>query len=246
MNPVFVLSFILVLYLAIPTISALLTFTPSEIAGIDSKIILTSIVTAGITTTIASLLGIPLAYRLSRMESRFKAFFEAIIMTPVILPPIATGLLILSVISENGFLEWIQDVTGLRFTRSLIGIVLAQLAVASPFLIISAKAGFDAIDRRLEYASRLMGKSEFETFLKISIPLAMKSILAGIMMCFIRAFGEFGATFMLAYQPKTLPVELYTRFLSGGIVKASSIAVVFWFFAILFVVIIKKLGENNA
>ncbi len=246
MRFIYFLSFILLFYLSLPALSALTSISLEDLSSIDPSPILVSLLSSTVTTLIASALGIPLAYRISRMEWRYRSILEAIILTPIILPPIATGLLMLKLLSPSGLAGFLHDVTGLRLTRSFLGIVLAQLVVASPFLIIPAKAGFDSIDRRLEYASRLMGKSEVQTFLKVSIPLARKSITAGVMMCFVRSFGEFGATFMLAYHPKTLPIELYTYFLSGGIEKASAIAVIFWMVSLIFVILLRRQGDGVA
>ncbi len=246
MRSVYYLSFLLLIYLSLPAISAVASLSLADVLALDPAPLLTSLTSSLITTAIATVFGIPLAYRISRMESRYKPFLEAIVLTPVILPPIATGLLMLNILSPGGPAGFINEVSGIRLTRSFLGIVLAQLVVSSPFLIISAKAGFDGIDRRLEYASRLMGKGEFETFLRVSVPLARKSIIAGVMMCFVRSFGEFGATFMLAYHPTTLPVELYMYFLSGGLEKASSVAVVFWLVSLAFVFAFRKQGDGVA
>ncbi|WP_456477625.1 molybdate ABC transporter permease subunit [Geoglobus ahangari] len=246
MRVVYALSLLLLLYLSLPAISALMSLSPAEISTIDPSPVLTSLLSATLTTAIATVLGVPLAYRLSRMEGKFRPIFEAVILTPIVLPPIASGLLMLKLLSPSGLIGSVSDLAGLKLTRSFAGVVLAQLIVASPFLVISSKAGFDAVDRRLEYASRLMGKSEFQTFLRVSVPLARKSIIAGVMMCFVRSFGEFGATFMLAYHPKTLPIELYTYFLSGGVEKASAVAVVFWFVSLLFVLMLRREGGRVA
>jgi len=246
MRLIYFISALLLIYLSFPALSAILNLSPSSMLSLNLQPAVTSLVTAAITTLLASIFGIPLAYYLSNLRNPYKTVFEAIIITPIILPPIASGLLLLSILSPSGFLGAIADAMGFRLTMNFAGIILAQLAVASPFLILSAKAGFDSIDRRLEYASRLMGKSELKTFLRISIPLAKRSIIAGIMMCYVRSFGEFGATFMLAYHPKTLPIELYMSFLSGGIEKASSIAVIFWIIALIFVFLLRKGGDRFA
>ncbi len=246
MRLIYSLSALLLLYLSLLGLSAVLKLSIPSILSLNLKPVVTSLLTAAITTLLASIFGIPLAYYLSNLREPYKTVVEGVIITPIILPPIASGLLLLSILSPSGFLGAVTDALGFRLTMNFAGIILAQLAVASPFLILSAKAGFDSIDRRLEYASRLMGKSELKTFLRVSIPLAKKSIVAGIMMCYVRSFGEFGATFMLAYHPRTLPIELYMSFLSGGVEKASSIAVIFWIIALIFVFLIRKGGDRFA
>ena len=91
-----------------------------------------------------------------------------------------------------------------------------------------------------------MGKSSFETFVRISLPLARRGIVAGLMMTFVRSIGEFGATFMLAYFPKTLPIYLYTAYLGGGIEKAAPIALMLWLLSLLFVAAIRLTGDGIA
>ena len=248
--------FILVVYLLFPALGAvmLLPSTGYIIQVISDPTFLdsfkTSILTAIISTAISAIFGIPLAYTLARKKIKGKSILEAIIISPIVLPPLVTGLFLLSILGPKGPVGFIVEETGLRLTRSMIGIVLAQIAVASPFVVISAKTAFEEIDTKLEYASRLLGKSSIQTFFNVSLPLAKKGIFAGLLMCFTRSIGEFGATFMLAYYPRTLPIHLYVSFLSGGVEKAAPIAVVLWLIGLVFVVLIKLLdvipGEEIA
>jgi molybdate/tungstate transport system permease protein len=244
------LPLILLIYLLLPAVAAILNVTPETIAAMYDKELAESfaisISSATVTTGIAALLGIPLAYFLARNESRWNGFFEAIIVSPIVLPPLVTGLLLLSIFSPAALIGSYADEIGLPLTRSFIAIVLAQLAVASPFTIISAKAAFEEVDTKLEFASRLMGKSNLETFIRISLPLAKRGIIAGLMMTFVRSVGEFGATFMLAYFPKTLPIYLYTSYLGGGIERAAPIALMLWLLSLLFVAAIRLMGDGIA
>ncbi len=239
------IPFVLVIYLLIPAIGAILLLPSTENieAIISSSAFRTSfrnsLITAGISTAISGGFGIPLAYILARKSIKGKSIIEAIIVSPIVLPPIVTGLFLLSMLGPRGPIGMVADMAGVRITRTLIGIVLAQMAVASPFVIIMAKTAFEEIDRKLEYASRLLGKSRTETFFRISLPLAKRGIVAGLLMCFARSIGEFGATFMLAYYPRTMPVYLYVSFLSGGIEKSAPVAIVLWAFGLLFIFLIR-------
>jgi|Deesub1362A_J573_1020465.scaffolds.fasta_scaffold00067_124 molybdate/tungstate transport system permease protein len=242
------LSLILLAYLLLPAVAALMNVTPATVAAIYEKDLIDSFVvsisSAALTTVISAILGVPLAYFLARSESRWNGLFEAIIISPIVLPPLVTGLLLLSIFSPANLVGSYADKMGIPLTRSFFAVVLAQLAVASPFTIISAKAAFEEVDTKLEFASRLMGKSGLETFIRISLPLAKHGIIAGLMMTFVRSIGEFGATFMLAYFPKTLPIYLYTSYLGGGIERAAPIALMLWLLSLLFVVAIRLMGDG--
>ncbi len=244
------LPLILLIYFLLPAVAAILNVTPETIASMYDRELAesfaVSLSSAAVTTAISAILGIPLAYFLARNKSMWNGLFEAIIISPIVLPPLVTGLLLLSIFSPASFIGSYADTMGVPLTRSFVAIVLAQLAVASPFTIISAKAAFEEVDTKLEFASRLMGKSSFETFVRISLPLAKRGIVAGLMMTFVRSVGEFGATFMLAYFPKTLPVYLYTAYLGGGIEKAAPVALMLWLLSLLFVAAIRLVGDGVA
>lgn len=244
------LPLILLLYLLLPALAALMNVTPETIAAMHDRKLLNalsiSLSSASLTTLISGILGIPLAYFLARSESRWNGLLEAIIISPIVLPPLVTGLLLLSLFSPAGVIGGYTIRMGIPLTRSFLAVVMAQLAVASPFTIISSKAAFEEVDRKLEFASRLMGKSSLETFIRVSLPLARRGIIAGLMMTFVRSMGEFGATFMLAYFPKSLPVYLYTSYLSGGIERAAPIAFTLWLLSLLFVVGIRLTGDRIA
>ncbi len=241
---------ILLVYLLLPAVGALFLLPSSEnivdvIAGDAFRASFrNSLITAGISTTVSALFGIPLAYFLARKSIKGKGIIEAIVISPIVLPPIVTGLFLLSILGPGGPIGMVADKAGIRITRSLAGIILAQIAVASPFVVIMAKTAFEEIDRKLEYASRLLGKSGLETFFKISLPLAKRGITAGLLMCFARSLGEFGATFMMAYYPRTMPVYLYVSFLSGGIERAAPVAIVLWIFGLLFIFLIRLIEKT--
>ena len=221
-----ILPYILIVYLSLPVISALMAV--KSISAIGSEEMLSafgvSMASASVTTVISAVFGIPLAYRLARNHGRLSQVTEAIVISPIVLPPLVTGLFLLSVLSPAGFIGRIAESAGIELTRTFFAVVLAQVAVASPFTVVSAKAAFEEIDPKLEFASRLMGAGSLKTFLMVSLPLAKRGILAGLLMTFVRSAGEFGATFMLAYFPKTLPVYLYTSYLRGGVQEAAPVA----------------------
>jgi molybdate/tungstate transport system permease protein len=157
-----------------------------------------SLVTAPVSTAIATVFGVPLAYVIARSSFRGKRIIEGLVVLPLVLPPVVGGAMILTLVGRFTPIGAVAAALGIPLTDSLFGVVLAQTFVAAPFVIITARAGFGAVDVRLEQASRSLGYGPIWTFWNISIPLASGAIIAGIILTFARAIGEFGATMMVA------------------------------------------------
>jgi len=137
-----------------------------------------------------------------------------IVQLPLALPPLASGVLLLFLL---GYSSPLGRLTDGALTDSFSGIVLAEAFVAAPFLIIAARSAFASIDPILEDVAATLGHSPSATFLKVSLPLAWRGIAAGLLLAWLRAFGEFGATVMVAYHPYSLPVFTYVAFGSEGL-----------------------------
>jgi molybdate/tungstate transport system permease protein len=163
-------------------------------------------------------LAYPLAYCLSRYKFPGRSVAQIIIVIPLVLPPLASGALLLGVFNPQSFLDRLFP--DIEFTRSIIGIIIAQIYVASPFMILASVAAFDSVDKSLENIVRVLGKRNVEVFARISIPLAKKGILVGMMMTWIRAVGELGATLMLVYNPHTISIQIYEDNAVGGLSQA--------------------------
>jgi molybdate/tungstate transport system permease protein len=218
-----VLSGIALLYIIYPLFSILIFVEPNSLLEslIRPRVIdafLLSIGTASVSTLLIALFGIPLAYCLSRYKFPGRSVAQIIIVIPLVLPPLASGALLLGVFNPQSFLDRLFP--NVEFTQSIIGIIIAQTYVASPFMILASMAAFDSIDKSLENVARVLGKRNLEVFVRISIPLAKKGILIGIMMTWIRAIGELGATLMLAYNPHTISIQIYEDNALGGLSQA--------------------------
>ena len=122
--------------------------------------------------------------------------------------------------------------------------MLAQTFVASPFLIITARSGFAAIDREVEQAARSLGKGPLETFRLVSLPLARGSILAGIVLTFARAMGEFGATMMTAYHPHTMPTQIWVTFISHGVNATAPLVIALFAVGFAVVFALQSVGKR--
>lgn len=224
-----ILGGVLLLYYLVPVASLLLSVPPGALlARLNSQTVVdaatTSLLSASISTAIATLFGLPLAYWLARAEGPVKTVVLAIVVLPLVLPPVVGGIVLLTVFGPGSALGDTAIAAGFPLTRSLAGVVLAQLFVASPFVVVTAAAAFERVDRTLEYASRSLGKGRWHTARRVTLPLAGPGILAGVTLTFARAIGEFGATMMVAYYPRTMPVQIWVAFVELGLDNAYPVA----------------------
>jgi len=196
-----------------------------------------SIASSTLAICIMMLLGIPLGYFLARVRLPFKLFWVSLVFLPMVVPDLAGGILLLQIFGPYGWVGQPLDARNIELTNSLVGIVLAQLFVAAPFVIVSSMAGFAGVDRELEQAAATLGDSRWQIFWNISLPLAKPSIAAGVTLAWIRALGEFGATIIMAYNPHSLPVYLWVRFEADGLLSAMPVAFCLVVLAVIAVVI---------
>lgn len=212
------LAGLLAFYLIAPFIAGLGEFGVADWRGADWWAIghasLTSMVSATLATTIAALGAIPLGYLLARVPGRAKAVLGYLVQLPLALPPLASGILLMFLF---GYSTPIGRATNGMLTDSFAGIILAETFVAAPFAIISARSGFGAVDPALEGVAATLGRRPLEIFLRVSLPLAWPAVRAGLLLTWLRAFGEFGATVLVAYHPYSLPVYTFVAFGSRGL-----------------------------
>jgi molybdate transport system permease protein len=209
---------LLALYLAAPFVAGIATLGMADWRGADWQSLGSAAAVSLLSATAATLLvaagGIPLGYLLARRPGRAMALLGFVVQLPLALPPLASGILLLFLL---GYASPLGALTHGALTDSFIGIVLAEAFVAAPFLIIAARSAFAAVDPVLEDVAATLGHRPASVFLRASLPLAWRSILAGMLLCWLRAFGEFGATVMVAYHPYSLPVYTYVAFGSEGL-----------------------------
>ncbi len=184
-----------------------------------------SIYTAMAAAGISFVVGTPLAYVLARTSFRGKRLIESIIDLPIVIPHPVVGIAILSVAGRNHWLGNFMSELGVRIMGSPVGIITVLTFVGIPFYINTLKSGFEAISPRLENVSRSLGASMWSTFLRITFPLAWRSVLAGLIMCCARAISEFGAVVVVAYHPMIAPVLIYERYEAYGLKYSQPVAV---------------------
>jgi molybdate/tungstate transport system permease protein len=180
----------------------------------------TSLTASAITVLIMTLLGVPLGYVLARAHLPLKRIWISLIFLPMVVPDLAGGILLLQALGPYGAIGSPLEARGIALTNNLAGIIFAQIFVASPFVIVSALAGFSGVDAKLEMTAATLGDSRWQIFWRISLPLAWPGIAAGITLAGIRALGEFGTTLIMSYNPHTLPVYMWVRFESDGLAGA--------------------------
>ncbi len=192
-----------------------------------------------------ALSSIPFAYMLARKEFFLKKLVMGIIDLPIVIPHSAAGIAILGIISRDSVLGKAADSVGLNFVGHPIGIGLAMAFVSVPFLINAAHNGFKAVPIRLEQAALTLKASPIRVFFTISLPLAWRNIVSGLIMMFARGMSEFGAVVIVAYHPMITPVLIYERFGAFGLKYARPVSVVFIVVCVLFFIGFRMLTSKR-
>ena len=209
-----------------------------------------SLGTTAVSLVLTVLLGTPFAYVLARRRFRGSSVLETIVDLPIVLPPSVAGLALLLVFGRRGLVGPSLEVVGLTIPFTTVAVVLAQVFVAAPFFVRSARAGFAAVDRDLEDAARVDGAAEHQVFRWITAPLAGAALAAGLVMSWARALGEFGATIMfagnIAGRTQTLPLVVYGEFGAGELDASIAAASILVLAAFGVLVAVRFLGWGRA
>jgi molybdate transport system permease protein len=175
-----------------------------------------SMVTSLLATAAAIFLGVPLAWVLARVEFPGRSVVRALTTVPMVLPPVVGGTALLLALGRRGLAGQYLDDIGVHLPFHIGGAVVAEAFVAMPFLVLTLEAAFRSVDERLEDAARTLGASSWTVFRRVTLPLVRPSLVAGAVLCWARALGEFGATITFAGnlpgKTQTLPLFVYVRF----------------------------------
>jgi len=221
------------LFLALPIVALLVRTLVSGTLGFAGTPVVLEALSLSLSTTAISVvvtvcLGTPLAFVLARRRFRGIGLVETIVDLPIVLPPSVAGLALLLVFGHRGYLGEPASNVGFDIAFTTFAVVLAQVFVAAPFFIRAARAGIASIDSDLEDAARVDGASERQIARFVSLPLAAPALAAGLVMCWARALGEFGATIMFAGnlegRTQTLPLAVYTEFQAGSLDRSVAAA----------------------
>ena len=165
-------------------------------------------------TALALLFGFPLAWLLARGKFRGKGLLRGLTTLPMVLPPVVGGIALLLAYGRRGFIgEPLRAAAGISLPFTLAGVIVAESFVAMPFFVITAESGLRSVDTRLEDAARTLGAGRLTVFRRVTLPLAWPSLLAGLVLAWARALGEFGATITFAGNlpgvTQTMPLAIY-------------------------------------
>lgn len=173
-----------------------------------------SLFTSTVATAASAVLGVPLAWVLSRSEFPGRRLLRALAILPMVLPPVVGGVALLLAFGRNGLLgQWLDRGLGITLPFTTAGVVVAETFVAMPFLVLAVEAGFRSVDRRLEEAASTLGGRPWTVFRRVTLPLVRPALVAGAIVCWARALGEFGATIAFAgnfpRRTQTTPLKVY-------------------------------------
>ncbi len=213
-----VLTALLLALLALPVVGLFLRRPPQELlARALSPVVLEalrlSLVTSALATLIVLVLGLPTAYLLATRDFRGRRLVETLVELPMVLPPTVAGFALLLAFGRMGLLGKALGAFGVQLPFTTAAVVIAQVFMAAPFFVLSARAGIESIDRRFLDAAATLRAGEFRTIATVVLPLAAPALLSGLAMTAARALGEFGATITFAGNlpgvTQTMPLAVY-------------------------------------
>jgi molybdate transport system permease protein len=208
-----------------------------------------SLQVASVATFFVMLFGICIAYVLARRNFRGKELLDIFFTLPLVLPPTVIGYYLIVIFGRNGLVgRYFYSLTGVTIMFTWYAAVLASFAVALPLMIKTTRAAIESVDENLIKASYTLGHSEWKTVLRIILPLSKRGIVAGIILSFARAMGEFGATLMLAGnipgKTDTMPLAIYSHASSGDWSKANIMVVIFTIISGIFLYVTNRFTKS--
>jgi len=181
----------------------------------DWQILGLTLRTAALATVLIVPPGLAVAWLLARKRWRGKSIVETFVALPVVMPPVATGLILLELFGRRGPAGRLLDRLGLDVVFTWRAVVLAMMVMSFPLLVRAARVAFEEVEPRLEQIARTLGARELRVFVTITLPLAARGILSGVLLAFARAIGEFGATILVAGnipgRTTTLSLAIYNH-----------------------------------
>jgi molybdate transport system permease protein len=180
--------------------------------------------------------GIPLAYVLARRRGWLSSAVSVVVQLPLAVPPLICGILLVYVAGPYTFLG---QLSGQRLTQTMYGVVIAQSFVSAPFLVVVARSAFRAVDPSLDDVAATLGHGPLARFLRVDVPAAADGLRTGMILMWLRAFGEYGTTVVLAYHPYSIPVYVDNLFSSGPLSLAEAPTILAFGVAVLAIVAVR-------
>ncbi len=249
---VIILALLLLLFILVPLLGLFLHTTPATLLDSlrqpdASSALRLSLATTAVTLLVALLLGTPAAYVLARWRFPGKRVVDSLVDLPIVVPPAVAGVGLLITFGRQGLLAPQLDALNIHLSFSTPAVVMAQLFVACPFYVRSARAAFAATDRVLEDASATLGYGGWGTFRRVTMPLALPFLISGAVLTWARALGEFGATIMFAGNlmgvTQTMPLAVYLELESGNIDGAVSLSILLVVVSLFVLVVVRLIAD---
>jgi ABC-type sulfate/molybdate transport systems ATPase subunit/ABC-type sulfate transport system permease component len=232
------LGALLVLYLAYPVGAFVVRVVTGSNAGWNTAglwpALRVSVEGATVSLMIGVVTGIPLAYVLARRRGWLSSLVGVVVQLPLAVPPLISGILLVYIVGPYTFLG---QLSGERLTQTFYGVVIAQSFVSAPFLVVVARSAFQAVDPSLGDVAATLGHRPLARFLRVEVPAASDGLRTGMILMWLRAFGEYGTTVVLAYHPYSLPVYVDNLFSSAPLSQAEAPTVLAFAVAVLAITI---------
>jgi molybdate/tungstate transport system permease protein len=231
---------VLLLVMLGPVVAMLAAVPPGAVARSFSQpvaqdAVRVSLIASSIAVAFASILGVPAGYALAHTRHGVRGFILSLLALPLAFPPVASGIILLQTIGTRTPLGAFLAQHGIIFVDSLWGVAAAEFFVAGSFVVITAAAAFGSLDPAYDESAQTLGAGTAARFFRIALPLAAPNVLAGMVLAWMRAIGEYGATSIVAYHPTSLPVQLYVALSAQGV--GASLALTYGFVVLAAVVI---------
>ncbi len=210
-----------------------------------------SVRVAVVATALNAVIGIPLAYLLARRRFWGRSLVDLLVTLPLVLPPTVTGYYLIVLLGRRGWLGGpLYGATGWSIAFTWYAAIVAATVMAFPLMVRTARAAIESVNPAFEMAAYTLGRSEWSTAWDVTLPLARKGLLAGLVLAFARALGEFGATLMLAGnipgKTQTVPLAIYTAVQTGESDQALGLVAVLTLLSCSVILVAGRLGARAA
>lgn len=209
-----------------------------------------SLLVATVSTALVFALGLAFSFLLARRRFWGKEFLDALLTLPLVLPPTVTGFYLIVLLGRNGLIgSYIYELTGWQITFTWFAAVVAAFVMSLPLMVKTSRAAIESVDSQFELAARSLGRNELQTFFFVTIPLARRGIIAGVVLSFARALGEFGATLLfagnIAGKTQTMPLAIYEAVTAGEERQAQGLALILTGISVTAVYLTNKLTNSR-
>jgi ABC-type sulfate transport system permease component len=231
---------VLLLVMLGPVIAMLAAVSPAAVVRSFSEpvaqdAVRVSLVASILAVAAATILGVPAGYALAHARRGVRGLLLSLLALPLAFPPVASGIILLQTVGTRTPLgAWLAQ-HGIVFVDSIFGVALAEFFVSGSFVVITAAAAFGSLDPAYDESAQTLGAETAARFFRIALPLAAPNVLAGMVLAWMRAIGEYGATSIIAYHPTSLPVQLYVALSAQGV--GASLALTYGFVVLAAIVV---------